>query len=254
MGTNPFDLTGKKAIVAGGTGDLGRGIVAALRDAGADVVILGRSENTLQVAKELERGGEARIAGIRVDLTDRRALREAFEQALELLGTVDVLVNSQGIQRRYPAEEFPIEEWDEVIEVNLTSVFELCQLAGRVMLAKGHGKIINIGSLNGFTGGITIPAYAASKGGVAQITKSFSNEWAARGVSVNAIAPGYMDTRMTEALVNDPVRNAQILARIPVGRWGRPEDLGGPVVFLASSASDYVTGHVMPVDGGWMGR
>ena len=254
MGTNPFDLTGKKAIVAGGTGDLGRGLVAALRDAGADVVILGRSENTPRVAKELERGGEVRIAGIRVDLTDRRALREGFEQALEILGTIDVLVNSQGIQRRYPAEEFPIEEWDEVIEVNLTSVFELCQLAGRVMLAKGYGKIINIGSLNGFTGGITIPAYAASKGGVAQITKSFSNEWAGRGVSVNAIAPGYMDTRMTEALVNDPVRNAQILARIPIGRWGRPEDLGGPVVFLASSASDYVTGHVMPVDGGWMGR
>jgi 2-deoxy-D-gluconate 3-dehydrogenase len=254
MGPNPFDLTGKKAIVAGGTGDLGRGIVAALRDAGADVVVLGRSENTLRAAEELQRGGKTRIAGIRVDLTDRQALAKAFEQALEILGTVDILVNSQGIQRRHPAEEFPLDEWDEVIEVNLTSVFELCQLAGRVMLAKGHGKIVNIGSLNGFTGGITIPAYAASKGGVAQITKSFSNEWAGHGISVNAIAPGYMDTRMTEALVNDPVRNAQILARIPVGRWGRPEDLAGPVLFLASSASDYVSGHVLPVDGGWMGR
>ena len=254
MGTNPFDLTGKKAIVAGGTGDLGRGIVAALRDAGADVVVLGRSENTFQVAEELQRDGKTRISGIRVDLTDRQALREAFEQALEILGTVDILVNSQGIQRRHPAEEFPLDEWDEVIEINLTSVFELCQLAGRVMLARGHGKIVNIGSLNGFTGGITIPAYAASKGGVAQITKAFSNEWAGRGISVNAIAPGYMDTRMTEALVNDPVRNAQILACIPVGRWCGPEDLGGPVVFLASSASDYVSGHVLPVDGGWMGR
>jgi 2-deoxy-D-gluconate 3-dehydrogenase len=254
MITNPFDLTGKKAIVAGGTGDLGRGMVAALRDAGVDVVILDVAADVHQVAGELDRGGAARVVGIQMDLTDRQALREGFKQALEILGTLDILVNSQGIQRRYPAEEFPIEEWDAVIEVNLTSVFELCQLAGQVMLGKGYGKIINVASMNSFTGGITIPAYAASKGGVAQITKSFSNEWAGRGVTVNAVAPGYMDTKMTEAIVNNPVRNAQILARIPLGRWGRSEDLAGPVLFLASSASDYVTGHVMPVDGGWMGR
>ncbi len=192
--------------------------------------------------------------GVRVDLRDRQALRDSFDEAVGMLGTLDILVNSQGIQRRYPAEEFPMEEWDDVIETNLTTVFALCQLGGRVMLEKGYGKIINIASMNSFTGGITIPAYAASKAGVALLTKAFSNEWAGRGICVNAIAPGYMDTKMTEALVKDPVRNEQILARIPVGRWGRPTDLGGPLVFLASSASDYVTGLVMPVDGGWMGR
>jgi 2-deoxy-D-gluconate 3-dehydrogenase len=254
MTTNPFDLTGKKAIFAGGAGDLGRGMVAALRDAGADIVVLDRAETLPEIVAELDAGGSASVRGIIVDLRDRSALGGSFDEALEMLGTLDILVNSQGIQRRYPAEEFPIEEWDDVIETNLTTVFELCQLAARVMLEKGYGKIINIASMNSFTGGITIPAYAASKAGVALLTKAFSNEWSARGICVNAIAPGYMDTKMTEALVNDPVRNEQILARIPVGRWGRPDDVGGPLVFLASSASDYVTGLVMPVDGGWMAR
>jgi 2-deoxy-D-gluconate 3-dehydrogenase len=254
MTTNPFDLTGKKAIIAGGAGDLGRGMIAALRDAGADIVVLDRVERLPEIAAELDAGGGARVMGVRVDLRDRQALRVSFDEAVGMLGTLDILVNSQGIQRRYPAEEFPMEEWDDVIETNLTTVFALCQLGGRVMLEKGYGKIINIASMNSFTGGITIPAYAASKAGVALLTKAFSNEWAGRGICVNAIAPGYMDTKMTEALVKDPVRNKQILARIPVGRWGRPTDLGGPLVFLASSASDYVTGLVMPVDGGWMGR
>jgi 2-deoxy-D-gluconate 3-dehydrogenase len=254
MTANPFDLSGRKAIVAGGAGDLGRSIAAALRDAGADVVILDIAPDTRQVAEGLDRGDDAHVAGVQIDLTDRQALREGFGQALGILGTVGILVNSQGIQRWYPAEEFPLEEWDRIIELNLTSVFELCQLAGRVMLAKGYGKIVNIASMMSFKGGVGISGYAASKGGVAQITKSFSNEWAGRGVTVNAIAPGYIDTRMTQNLVNDPVRSAQIIARIPVGRWGSPEDLAGPVLFLASSASDYVTGHVMPVDGGWLGR
>lgn len=254
MTANPFDLGGRKAIVAGGAGDLGRSIAAALRDAGADVVILDIAPDTRQIAEGLDRGNGARVAGVQIDLTDRQALREGFEQALGILGTVDVLVSSQGIQRWYPAEEFPLEEWDRIIELNLTSVFELCQLAGRVMLAKGYGKIVNIASMMSFKGGVAISGYAASKGGVAQITKSFSNEWAGRGVTVNAIAPGYIDTRMTESLVNDPVRSAQILARIPIGRWGSPEDLAGPALFLASSASDYVTGHVIVVDGGWLGR
>ncbi len=254
MAANPFDLSDRKAIVAGGAGDLGRSMAVALRDAGADVVILDVAPGTHRFAARLDRGDGGHVAGLRVDLTDRQALREGFEQALGILGTVDVLVNSQGIQRWYPAEEYPLEEWDRIIELNLTSVFELCQLAGRVMLARGYGKIVNIASMMSFKGGVAISGYAASKGGVAQITKSLSNEWAGRGVTVNAIAPGYMDTRMTKRLVGDPVRSAQILARIPVGRWGRPEDLAGPVLFLASGASDYVTGHVMPVDGGWLGR
>lgn len=249
-----FDLTGKKAIVGGGAGDLGRAMVASLHDAGVEVVILDRSEEVEKFAESLTKEGRPRVTGVRVDLADREDLVRGFEKALEILGTVDILVNAQGIQRRYPAEEFPLEVWDEVIETNLTSVFELCQLAGRVMLEKGYGKIINIASMNSFTGGITIPAYAASKAGVALVTKALSNEWASRGVTVNAIAPGYMDTKMTAALVADPVRNERILARIPVGRWGRPKDLCGPLLFLASPASDYVTGLVMPVDGGWMGR
>jgi 2-deoxy-D-gluconate 3-dehydrogenase len=176
-------------------------MAAALRDAGADVVILDIAPDTRQVAEGLDRGGEMHVAGVRIDLTDRQVLREGFERALGILGTVDVLVNSQGIQRWYPAEEFPLEEWDRIIELNLTSVFELCQLAGRVMLAKGYGKIVNIASMMSFKGGVAISGYAASKGGVAQITKSFSNEWAGRGVTVNAIAPGYIDTRMTKSLV-----------------------------------------------------
>ncbi len=253
MASHLFDLMGRKAIVAGGAGGLGTGMVAALRDAGVDVVILDRASDLQQIVDELNTGGPGRVAGIQVDLTDRAALRASFEKAVEVLGTVDILVNSQGIQRRYPCEDFPIEEWDAVVEVNLTSAFLLCQLAGRIMLEKGYGKIINIASLNSFIGGITIPAYAASKGGLALLTKSLSNDWAGRGVTVNAIAPGYMYTKMTASLYEDPVRNAQIMARIPAKRLGRAEDMAGPLLFLASHASDYVTGSVICVDGGWMG-
>jgi 2-deoxy-D-gluconate 3-dehydrogenase len=173
---------------------------------------------------------------------------------LQKLGGLDILVVSHGTQRRHPAEEFPVEDWDAVLEVNLTSMFLLDQLAGRVMLAQGKGKIINIASMLTFIGGITVPAYAAAKGGVAQLTKALSNEWAGRGVNVNAIAPGYMATEMTEALIANPDRNRMILARIPAGRWGEPDDMKGAVVFLASDASDYVNGAIIPVDGGWLGR
>ncbi len=245
-----FDLTGKKAIVAGGAGDLGRALVAGLRQAGAEIAVLGKHDTVLALANP----NAPCVIGIVADLAERAELARGFDAALASLGTVDILVNAQGIQRRHPAEEFPLAVWDEVIEVNLTSVFELCQLAGRVMLKRGRGKIINLASLNSFTGGITIPAYAASKAGVALLTKALSNEWAGRGVTVNAIAPGYMDTRMTAAIKADPVRNPQSLARIPIGRWGTPEDLIGPLLFLASAASDYVTGDILPVDGGWMGR
>ncbi|TET84557.1 MAG: SDR family oxidoreductase [Anaerolineales bacterium] len=249
-----FALSGKKAIVAGGAGDLGKAMVAGLLDAGVEVVILDIAEGMFELAETMCQPDKPKVIGIRTNLADRNELLHGFKKALETLGTIDILVSAQGIQRRHPAEEFPLDEWDEVIEVNLTSVFELCQLAGRVMLEKGYGKIVNIASLISFTGGITIPAYAASKGGIAQITKALSNEWASRGVNVNAIAPGYMDTKMNIALREDPVRDSQILARIPVGRWGMGEDMVGPLLFLVSPASDYVTGVVLPVDGGWMGR
>jgi 2-dehydro-3-deoxy-D-gluconate 5-dehydrogenase len=252
--TTQFDLTGKKAIVAGGAGDLGRVIVAGLAAAGVDVAILDRVEDVTTLADSIHRPGGSRVVGVQADLTDRAGLARGFQQALDQLGTLDILINAQGIQRRYPAEDFPLEEWDAVLELNLTSVFELCQLAGRVMLAKGRGKIINVASMNSFTGGITIPAYSASKAGVALLTKALSNEWSSRGVNVNAIAPGYMDTKMTAAVKANPDRNAQVMARIPIGRWGTGGDLVGPVLFLASAASDYVTGDVLPVDGGWMGR
>jgi 2-deoxy-D-gluconate 3-dehydrogenase len=172
----------------------------------------------------------------------------------KLGGRLDIIVNSAGIQRRSKSEEFPIEYWDDVIEINLTSVFMLCQLAGRTMLAQGKGKIINVASMLSYFGGYTVPAYAASKGGVAQLTKAMANEWAGKGVNVNAVAPGYMDTTMNTALVNDPVRNEQILARIPAGRWGTPDDMKGVVIFLASDYSDYINGAIIPVDGGFLSR
>ncbi len=195
-----------------------------------------------------------RAIPIQADFGDKEQLQRAFEESLAQLGTLDILIVSHGIQRRAPAEEFPLDTWQQVLEVNLTSVFLLNQLAGRVMLAKGRGKIINIASLLSFSGGLTVPAYAAAKGGVGQLTKALSNEWARRGVNVNAIAPGYMATEMNEALINNPARNQQILDRIPAGRWGQPEDMKGAAVFLASSASDYINGVIIPVDGGWMGR
>jgi 2-deoxy-D-gluconate 3-dehydrogenase len=248
-----FDISGKKALIAGGAGDLGKAMVAAFRDAGVEIVILDVTRGLEEIAAGLTQAGKPSVRGVQADLADREALERGFREALALLGTVDILVNAQGIQRRFKAEEFPTSAWDEVIELNLTSVFLLCQMAGRVMLAKGKGKIINIASMQSFNGGYTIPAYAASKAGVAQITKAFSNEWAGRGVNVNAIAPGYMDTKMTAAVKADPVRYPQILARIPAGRWGTPEDVCGPLLFLAAPASDYVTGVIFPVDGGMLG-
>ncbi len=244
-----FKLAGKKALVTGGTRGLGRAMAEALLEAGADVAILGRTDRAFVTAAEL---GNAHA--IQADLSQRDQVGRAFAECIKKLGSLDILIVSHGIQRRYPADEFPIEDWDLVLEVNLTSMFLLNQLAGRVMLAKGKGKIINVASLLSFFGGITIPAYAAAKGGVAQLTKAFSNEWASQGVNVNAIVPGYMATEMNEALVADPERSKTILARIPAGRWGKPEDMKGVTVFLASDAADYVSGAVIPVDGGWLGR
>lgn len=248
-----FDLTGKKAIVTGGSRGLGRGLAEGLHEAGAEVVVIGSSDIVGAAAVEIGRTG-ANVFGVKGDLGDRRQLAEAFDAAVAKLGgTVDILVNCAGIQRRNPCADFSTEDWDDVLEVNLTATFLLCQLAGRIMIAKGYGKIINIASMLSFFGGYTVPAYAASKGGVAQLTKALSNEWAGLGVNVNAIAPGYMDTSLNTALINDQVRNSKILARIPAGRWGTPEDLKGAVVFLASGACDYVSGAIIPVDGGYLG-
>lgn len=212
------------------------------------MAIAGRAERVFDLA------GQIGAIPLQVDLSDREQALALVDRAVKALGGIDVLVNNAGVQRRYPAEDFPLDDWDYVLTVNLDAVWILAQAAGRHMLAQGQGKIINVASAQSFFGGIIVPAYAASKGGVAQLTKALSNEWAGRGVNVNAIAPGYMDTGMTEALVGNPQREPLILSRIPAGRWGTPDDLRGVTLFLASAASDYVHGVIIPVDGGYLGR
>lgn len=251
---NIFDLTGKKAVITGGTG-LGRGMAEGLCEAGAHLVIIGISGRGAATAEELSRKYGVRVSAVRADLGCRQSLKAGFEKSVELLGgTLDILVNNAGITRRHKCEDFPIQDWEAVIEVDLTAVFILTQLAGKIMLEKGSGKIINIASMASYFGGQTIPAYAAAKSGIAGLTRAFSNEWAGRGVNVNAIAPGYMDTPLNTALINNSERNRQILDRIPMGRWGTPEDMKGTVVFLSSKASDYISGAVITVDGGYLGK
>ena len=249
-----FDLTGKKAIVTGGTRGLGHGMAEGLMEAGAAVVIFGTSKKVIEVAAQFEAKGYW-CKGIAVDLADDRARQEAFDQAVALLGGLDILVNAAGIQRRHPSPEFPLQDWKDVLNVNLTAPFDLCQMAAKEFLKKEQpcGKIVNIASMLSFFGGMTVPAYAASKGGVAQMTKALCNELASKGIQVNAIAPGYMDTDMNVALtdVSNP-RYREITDRIPAHRWGTPEDMKGTVVFLASRASDYLHGAVIPVDGGYL--
>lgn len=249
-----FDLTGKRAVVVGGAGDLGRSMLEALVEAGAEAAVIGRGAKIDELAKEFCKNGY-RVWPVLADISDRKQVDSSYAEALQKLrGRVDILVNAAGIQRRHKCEEFPLYDWDDVLEINLTILFRYCQLAGNTMLGCGKGKIINVASMLSFFGGFTVPAYAASKGGVAQLTKALSNEWAGRGLNVNAIAPGYMDTKMNTALVNDPARNTEILARIPQHRWGTGEDLKGITVFLAGDGSDYVNGVVIPVDGGYLGR
>ena len=249
-----FDVAGRKAIVTGGTRGLGHGMAEALLENGAEVVIFGSSETVVDVANSFCARGFA-CQGLVVDLADATARQAGFEHAFQLLGAqLDVLVNSAGVQRRHKSEDFPLDDWSTVIEVNLTAVFDLCRMAGRVMLDQGAGKIINIASLLSFFGGFTVPAYAASKGGIAQLTKALANEWAGHGLNINALAPGYMATDMNEALLADTGRNAEISARIPAHRWGTEADMKGPLLFLASTASDYVNGTIIPVDGGYLGR
>ena len=248
-----FRLDGKVALVTGAAAGLGQAIAIALAEAGANVACHGNTRPPDPTcAAVTERGGEA--LAVTGDLSRPETAEQLVGATLEHFQRLDILVNNAGTIRRAPAVDYSADDWSTVIEVNLSAVFRLCQLAGRQMIAQGRGKIINIASLLSFQGGITVPAYAASKGGVAQLTKALANEWAGKGINVNAIAPGYMRTENTRALQQDETRNRQILERIPAGRWGEPSDLAGAALFLASPASDYVNGEVLVVDGGWMGR
>ncbi|WBB80994.1 SDR family oxidoreductase [Micromonospora sp. WMMD882] len=252
--TTPFDLSGRTAVVTGARRGIGLAMAEALARAGADVV--GVSAQLEPTGSEVERRVRAtgrRFTALRVDLADRAAVRR-LARDLDALGPVDVLVNNGGTIARAPAAEHADELWDHVIEVNLSSQFVLSREIGRGMVARGQGKIIFTASLLSFQGGITVPGYAAAKSGLAGLTRALANEWAAHGVNVNAIAPGYIATDNTRALRDDPDRNQAILTRIPAGRWGRADDIAGATVFLASAASDYVNGVVLPVDGGWLGR
>ncbi|BEU87042.1 SDR family oxidoreductase [Selenomonas sp. TAMA-11512] len=247
-----FCIEGKKAIVTGGTRGLGHGMAEGLMEAGAEVAIIGTSDKVYEVAADFRTGGYS-CHGVKADFSKREEVYGGFQDAMKALGDLDILVTAHGIQRRHSAEEFPIEEWDEVMRVNLDAVFILCQEAAKVMLPKGYGKIINIASLISFFGGQTIPAYSASKGGVAQLTKEMSNDWMARGINVNAIAPGYMATEMNTALLDQTKpRYREITDRIPAKRWGTGDDMKGCCIFLASHASDYLGGAIIPVDGGYL--
>jgi 2-deoxy-D-gluconate 3-dehydrogenase len=253
--TDHFSLSGRRALVTGASGGLGAAIAVALARAAADVVVHGEVQPAdCDATCAAIRAVGVRTAAIAGDLSEPSLPGRLVSETVAALGGIDILVNNAGTIRRAPAEETSDEDWDWVIAVNLGSVFRMCREAGRRMLEAGSGKIINIASLLSFQGGIRVPAYAAAKSGVAAITRALANEWAARGVNVNAIAPGYMSTANTAALRADPVRSRQILERIPAGRWGEPHDLAGAAVFLASPASDYVHGHVLVVDGGWLGR
>ena len=244
---NMFDISGKKAIVTGGTRGLGYSMAEALCEAGADVVIIGSSDRVHESAKALK------CKAVQADLAKIEENYRAFNESLAFLGgDLDILVNCAGVIHRHPAEKYPYEDWKNVLDVNLNSVFILCQEAGKIMLPKGYGKIINVASMLSFFGGQTVPAYSASKGAVMQLTKALTNEWAGRGINVNAIAPGYMETDLNAALIANKQRFETISARIPAGRWGKADDMKGLTVFLASPASDYICGAIIPVDGGYM--
>ena len=245
---NPFDLSGRVAVVTGANTGIGQAIALALAGAGADIAAVGRSPADETAAKVRAMGRNVEL--IPADLSTIEPVDRIVATTLDKLGGLDILVNNAGIIRRADSVDFSEADWDDVIDTNLKSVFFLAQAAGKHMIANGKGKIINIASMLTFQGGIRVPSYTASKSGVGGLTKLLANEWAARGVNVNAIAPGYIATNNTHALRADPDRNASI----PAGRWGRGEDLGGAAVFLASSASDYVDGHILAVDGGWLAR
>lgn len=247
-----FDLTGKTALVTGTSGGLGAAMAIGLAEAGASIVAISSSNSNSTVEAVRAIGGQ--IEQISADLSQADALESVFERALNCFGKIDILVNNAGIIRRAPAADHSAKDWQDVIDLNLNSVFYLSQLAGRHMLERGSGKIISIASMLSYQGGINVPGYTASKHAVAGLTKALANEWAGRGVQINAIAPGYMTTNNTAPILADEARHKSITDRIPAGRWGTPDDLKGPVVFLASAASDYMNGHVLNVDGGWLAR
>jgi 2-dehydro-3-deoxy-D-gluconate 5-dehydrogenase len=249
---SPFRLDGRLAMVTGAGSGIGRAIALGLAAAGADLLLLSERDNLGPVAEEAAASG-AKATTQLLDLADRAGRGPEIERLLDE-HPVDVLVNNAGLIRRAPATNFTDEDWYEVIEVNLHAAFDLCRAAGRRMVARGRGKIINVGSLLSFQGGVVVPSYAASKHALVGLTRALANEWAAHGVNVNAIAPGYVATATTTALRNDPARSAEILSRIPAGRWADPADIAGSAVFLASPAADYVHGHVLAVDGGWLAR
>ncbi|MDP2884472.1 MAG: 2-dehydro-3-deoxy-D-gluconate 5-dehydrogenase KduD [Ignavibacteria bacterium] len=247
-----YDLTDKVAIVTGGCKGLGRGMAIGLAEAGADIVLVDREEANEAAGVVRSLGRRALV--VTADLMSIDRIPSVVQQTIEAFGKVDILVNNAGTIRRAPAIDYSEKDWDDIMAVNAKTVFFFSQAVARDMMKRKSGKIINIASLLSFQGGVFVPAYSASKGAVAQVTKALANEWAAHGININAIAPGYMATDNTKALREDPVRSKTILDRIPAGRWGTPEDLAGVAVFLACSASDYVNGHVLVVDGGWLAR
>ena len=248
-----FDLKGRVAIVTGASRGLGAGMAIGLAEAGADLVVVASSARLQETVDKIKALGR-RCIGVQADLIDTKVIPGIIEATLKEYGRLDILVNCAGIIRRAPAIEFSEKDWDDVIQINQKSLFFLCQAAAKEMVKQKKGKIINVSSLLAFQGGIIVPSYTASKSAVAGLTKALANEWAALGINVNAIAPGYMATEMTEALQNSAERAPAILARIPSGRWGTPEDMKGLAVFLASDAAEYMQGQVIAVDGGWLGR
>jgi 2-deoxy-D-gluconate 3-dehydrogenase len=247
-----FDLNSKVAVVTGASTGLGAAIARALAEAGADILLVDHRRRD-EVAQEIRAMGR-KAATVVADLSQSGSAGAVMEAAVREFGKIDILVNNAGTIRRKAALDVTEQEWSDVMSVNATSVFFMAQAAARDMMKREYGKIINLASLLSFQGGILVPAYAASKGAVAQMTKAMANEWAPHGINVNAIAPGYMATANTRALREDPVRSRTILERIPAGRWGTPEDVQGAALFLAGKGSDYVNGHTLVVDGGWMAR
>ena len=249
-----FNLEGKRAVITGGTGDLGRAIGEGFLEAGAEVVLIGTTEKAKEIARDQNcKGYKAHGLIGRLDTAEER--EQLFSDAIELLGgDIDILVNSAGVQYIHDAVDYPPDAFNRILNINVTALFHMCQMAGKRMIEQRHGKIINLASAASFFGAVRMPAYSSSKGAVAQLTKELGNEWGPYGVNVNALAPGHMATKINTAVVDDPIRSAEILKRIPLQRFGKPEELKGPAIFLASSASDYMRGVILPVDGGYLVR